>query len=209
MNVEKVLATPYVRELLCLLTSWIAENPNKHLKYWSFEEILDHTNIRYQYNWGSSRIAISHEKWDFVIKIDHDEWGDVNASAREVFAYQEAKRYGVQEALLPIAEWFDIGLPNGCLYIQQKADYQWSTMPVELDRKILKIYQYSEDVPWDIDFNRTNSRYICYLIRCYGEEFVRRMVKWAEKCRVNDLHGSNCGFVDEMPKLLDYAGFWE
>ena len=210
MDIKKVFSAPYVRELLSLLTSWTAEHPLEYLERWNCEEILDElTTIPFEYADGASRIAISHKSWDFVIKIDHCEYGDSDACYRESCIYEDAKKYGVEDALLPIVEWIDIGLPNGSLYIQQKAEYMWKNMPDDLDRKITKIYEDSEDVPRDIYFNKTATRYICYLIKYYGEDFVRRMVKWADKCRVNDLHGGNCGFVGETPKLLDYAGFWE
>ena len=210
MDIKKVFSAPYVRELLYLLTSWKAEHSGEYLERWSCGEMLEEkSNIHFQYNDGASRIAISHETWDFVIKIDHCEYGDVGACYRESCIYEDAKTYGVEEALLPIVEWLDIGLPNGSLYVQQKAEFLWRYMPDDFEREIEQIYRDSEGVPADIDFPKTSTKYICYLIKYYGEEFVRRMVKWAEKCRVNDLHGGNCGFVGETPKLLDYAGFWE
>ena len=209
MDMKKVLATPYVRELLYLLTSWTAEHPNEYLERWSCEEMLhEKSNLDFWYNDGASRIAISHATWDFVIKIDHCEYGDVGACYRESCIYEDAKAYGVEKVLLPIVEWLDIGLPNGSLYIQQKAEYLWRNMPDDLERKVEQIYRDSEEVPPDMDLSRCSTRCICYLINFYGKDFVRKMVEWADKCRVNDLHGSNCGFIGEMPKLLDYAGYW-
>ena len=210
MNVEKVLDTPYVRELLSLLTSWATEHQGEYLGRWDCEEILDEkSNTNFVQKDGVSRIAISHETWDFVIKFDHCEYGDVDACNRESRIYEEAKKYGVEKALLPIVEWLDIGLPNGSLYIQQKAEYLWRNMPNDLYDKIEQIYRDSKEVPFDIELSRCTTKCICYLIKFYGEDFVRKMVEWADKCRVNDLHGGNCGFVGEAPMLLDYAGFWE
>lgn len=210
MNVEKVLDTPYVRELIDLLTSWANEHRGEYLKPWICEEILDEkSNTEFLFGEGCSRVAISHETWDFVIKFDHCEYGDVDACNRESRIYEEAKKYGVEKALLPIVEWLDIGLPNGSLYIQQRADCLWEDVPDDLYDKIEQIYKNSEEIPRDIRFSKTSTMYVCYLIKCFGEDFVRRMVEWADKCRVNDLHDGNCGFVGEAPKLLDYAGFWE
>jgi hypothetical protein len=211
MNVEKVLDTPYVRDLVDLLTSWANEHPNEYLERWACEEILDEkTNIAFLQRDGASRIAIFHETWDFVIKFDHCEYNDSGACYREVEAYQKAKEYGIEEFLLPIAEWIDIGLPNGCLYVQQKADYLWRHKPEKLSREIEQIYRDTDDgLLCDLDLPKTPSAFIAYIIKCFGKDFVRRVVKWADKCRVNDLHGGNCGFVGETPKLLDYAGYWE
>lgn len=210
MNLNKVFTAPYVRELLSLLTSWVAENPNEYLERWQCREMLDEkTTIPYFYADGASRMAISHKSWDFVIKIDHCEYEEGGGCAREARAYQKAKDYGIEEFLLPIAEWIDIGLPNGCLYIQQKADYTWVDKPDEVSRNIERMYRDSEEVPYDLDLPRTPSKFILYIIKRFGEDFVRKVLEWCAECRVNDLHGGNCGFIGEAPKLLDYAGFWE
>ena len=137
MDLNKVFTVPYVRELLSLLTSWIAENPDTYLERWHCYDILDEkTTIPYFYDEGASRMVFSHESWDFVIKIDHFEYESNSGCAREVRAYQKAKAYGIEEFLLPIVEWIDIGLPNGCLYIQQKAEYTWRSKPEKLSHNI-------------------------------------------------------------------------
>lgn len=210
MDLNKVFTAPYVRELLSLLTSWVAENPDTYLERWQCCEMLDEkTTITYFYADGASRMAISHKSWDFVIKIDHFEYENGGGCAREVEAYQKAKDYGIEEFLLPIAEWIDIGLPNGCLYVQQKADYTWRSKPDEVSRNIERMYRDSEEVSCDLYLPKTPNKFILYIIEYFGKDFVRRVLDWCDECRVNDLHGQNCGFVGEAPKLLDYAGFWD
>lgn len=210
MNLSRVSTAPYMQELLSLLTSWIDENPDIYLDPCECYEMLDKkTAITYLYDDGASRMVISHESWDFVIKIDHFEFENKSGCAREVEAYQKAKDYGIEEFLLPIAKWIDIGLPNGCLYVQQKADCTWRDKSDELSRNIKRMCRDSEEVSDKFYLPKTPNQFISYIIKYFGEDFVRKVLKWCAECKVNDLHGSNCGFVGEAPKLLDYAGFWD
>ena len=208
MDIQAILADPLVQEIIEALSSWKNKYLDFRLDRYDCEEILE--NIKnpcyYRLDSGASRIVISHPNWDFVIKIDHAEYENFGACKRELHAFQEAKKIGIEDFLLPIAELIDIGLPNGSLYVQQRAEYLWNNRPLQLCQKIDMAV---DSLPADIRFDKMSLVLVAYLVKYFGEEFVRKVLAWSESCGVNDLHGKNCGFVGEAPKLLDYAGFWE
>lgn len=46
-------------------------------------------------------------------------------------------------------------------------------------------------------------------IELYGEEEFVEFSNFLECCKINDLHGYNCAYIDDRFVLIDYAGFYE
>lgn len=160
---------------------------------------------------GASRAVISHDSWDFVLKINTYEYEEEDVNAREERNYISAKKYGVEDFLLPIEKFYceeDLEI-----YIQPKITSIYSNI----------IYSSTEKSSWDMykdkaseeDFihcedylDRIPDNFLKICLGYYGAEFMERVCEWATTQKINDLHGSNVGFYRGKPVLFDYAGFF-
>ena len=165
----------------------------------------------FSFDEGASRAVISHDSWDFVLKVNTYEYECENVNAREARNYTSAKEYGIENFLLPVEKFYcEKGLE---VYIQPKITSIYSQI----------IHDSTEKSSWDIykdkateeDFfhyrNRLDRMPYDFLKIClgyYGAEFIERVCRWATAQKVNDLHGSNVGFYRGRPVLFDYAGFF-
>lgn len=179
--------------------------------YHALVEVEKITNEIFSIDEGASRTVISHDSWDFVLKVNTYEYEEEDVNAREECNYTSAKEYKVEDFLLPIKKFYCIGSLE--FYIQPKITSIYS-----------RVMQTSAESPsWDIYRNRISEKDFISCVGCldrmpndflkicigyYGAEFMERVCKWATAQKVNDLHGSNIGFYHGRPVLFDYAGFF-
>ena len=179
--------------------------------YYILEEVEKITGEFFSTNEGASRTVISHESWDFVLKINTYEYEEEDVNAREECNYISAKEYEVEDFLLPVEKFYCEGTLE--FYIQPKITSIYSrTMLTSTESSSWDIYR---DRASEKDFisyvgylNRMPNDFLRICIGYYGAEFMERVCEWAVAQKVNDLHGSNVGFYHGRPVLFDYAGFF-
>ena len=86
--------------------------------YHALAEVEKITGELFSIDEGASRTVISHDSWDFVLKVNTYEYEEEDVNAREECNYTSAKEYEVEDFLLPIKKFYCIGPLD--FYIQPK-----------------------------------------------------------------------------------------
>ncbi len=185
-----------------------------------FLEFQRHYSLPCGCDHGASKMVIIIPKINIVVKIpfigdgcaeyggartqnEKDSW---NYCQKELETYIMAKIDGVEKAFAKVQK---IGFVQGHpIYIQEIAD------PLD------KIYgNYSNHSKKEKDFVKDffntkttkfiNSDWSADMVRCNGELFFEKLIRFIEKLDIIDLRTSNIGYIDNRPVLIDYAGFEE
>ena len=160
---------------------------------------------------GASKGCIIPKDSDFVIKWTRDK--------REREAEQELEIY--QEA---VARGIDFLFPQTCFlcevsgvkfFAQQKVDCSRSnlnrktyikyekitkTVKAEILRKAQKgFYNYS--------WRSVDTLWLSMVISLYGKKTTLKLEQFTMEFKINDLHDSNIGFINNRPVLLDFCGY--
>lgn len=211
---------PYVEILLDALCSWVKEHPDEYLSDNEAFDLIDdlcgkENSVNFEVRSGCSRIVFTHSSWDFVLKLTYYDYEGEDVCLREYQYFLQAKEYDIQNILLPISDFADCGLPNGHLYIQPKISIQHSRLEYSDAFSALLRTNYEslddgvvDDINDAVYCSRLPREWLAYAIKCFSKEFMERFAQWTCKLKVNDLHGSNVGFLNERPIILDYAGFY-
>ena len=178
--------------------------------YHALAEVEKITGELFSIDEGASRTVISHDSWDFVLKVNTYEYEEEDVNAREECNYTSAKEYEVEDFLLPIKKFYCIGPLD--FYIQPKITSIYSHIRTSTEKSSWDTYR---DRASEKDFisyvgclDRMPNDFLKICLGYYGTEFMERVCKWATAQKINDLHGSNVGFYHGRPVLFDYAGFF-
>lgn len=178
--------------------------------YHALAEVEKITDEIFSIDEGASRTVISHDSWDFVLKVNTYEYEEEDVNAREECNYTSAKEYEVEDFLLPIKKFYCIGSLD--FYIQPKITSIYSHMRTSAEKSSWDIYRNraseKDFISYMDFFDRMPNDFLKICLGYYGAEFMERVCKWATAQKVNDLHGSNVGFYHGRPVLFDYAGFF-
>ena len=186
---------------------------------------LQDDNIQFEHFYGATKIVLLFPNCDFVIKIpfsgyedyeygyesflyatdSEDEW---NYCETEANRYKMAKFEGFEEAFAKTEEVTRInGYP---IYKQEKAvtlseDERYNSGEKQHTEKEEQEAEELEDT-YCTDLS---SFWICDAIAYYGKEFVKKLLDFLNWNEFTDLHSSNIGYIDNIPVLIDYAGYNE
>lgn len=126
-------------------------------------------------------------------------WNYIEA---EMYIYEKAKEYGVEEAFL---ENIYIGTAdNHPIYVQQKVEvvdrYSLSERHSQRSEELCK--KISKDIynPFEFDW-------ACDYIEYFGEIAFEKLLNFCEEEYLSDFHMGNLGYLNEIPIILDYGGY--
>ena len=52
-----------------------------------------------------------------------------------------------------------------------------------------------------------NKLWLTAVYKVYGKKFLLNLGRWVCANDINDLHNDNTGFLNNLPIILDYAGY--
>ena len=108
--------------------------------YYILEEVEKITGEFFSTDEGASRTVISHDSWDFVLKVNNYEYEEEDVNAREECNYISAKEYEVEDFLLPVEKFYCEGTLE--FYIQPKITSIYSRiMLTSTERSSWDIYR--------------------------------------------------------------------
>lgn len=170
---------------------------------------------------GSSKICMDFLKADFVIKwskgLSYNENEDENEALRETYMYEKAKKENL-EMFFPYTE--SLGQINNTYFVlQNKIDF--SAEDIE-GKKRSKYENISKTASlrminkmekgfiikgcW---YNRSlDSLWASMALVLYGKKFCKKLCKFIQENKINDLHSSNIGYKDDKPVILDFSGYF-
>ena len=174
------------------------------------------SRAEYQVADGASKMCIILKRTDFVIKwsTGHDYESDFDEAYDEVLIYQRAVKAGL-EMFFPKTEIFCTY--NGINFIvQEKVDFSTYTIPASKENRYAhKTRTVSPAVIEKMDncfYNmrrgrELNSLWASMAIVLYGKRKCKALCKFIIENSINDLHGSNIGYLKDKPIILDFSGY--
>lgn len=193
---------------------------NGECSFWEWSE--PRYSVLHEYGYetysGASRYVIGHDDADFVIKFATDEGEELDYCANEVYIYEKAVESGVDAIFAP------------CCFVDRIAGYNFYAM-MKCNCDSDSFYDNSCDIQyrlwceerglnpdvsenredfWNEDGDYDGQSALFDLAREYWpEEFVQRVINFCNDYEVNDCHSGNWGWYDDMPVIVDYAGYGE
>lgn len=166
---------------------------------------------------GATRGCVIDRSAPYVIKFPLYSQVSTNYCEKEVENFEYARSvYHVEQILIPI-EWLTTVGSYG-MYKQQKytacySEYRHDLANEDKIRKQYSFYQKNKIVYQSLhnccDNGRIPAEWYVRVYEMYGKAFLKRFENWTMDCQINDLHGSNVGYVKKQPKIFDYAGYNE
>ena len=170
----------------------------------------------YQVADGASKMCIILRKADFVIKwsTGHDYESGFDEAYDEVLIYQRAIKAGL-EMFFPKTEVFCTY--NGINFIiQEKIDFSTHTIPMSKENRYShKTRTVSPAVVEKMDNcfyqmrrgRELNPLWASMAIILYGKRKCKALCRFIIENDINDLHGSNIGYLKDKPIILDFSGY--
>lgn len=157
---------------------------------------------------GATKYCLIDDNSKYVIKWDKDSsYGDTE---HECEMYQKAIEKGIA-FLFPQTEVL-CRINGYAIVIQEKIDYSYSDMNGR-KRDSLRHQcrtvspQLIEKVNYNVYASRLPSLWIRALICIYGKKITKLFEEFTHEQLINDLHGSNVGFLNGKPIVLDFSGY--
>lgn len=165
---------------------------------------------------GASKMCIILKEADFVIKwstcFNYDD--GFNEAYDEVLIYQRAVKAGL-EMFFPKTEVFCIH--NGVIFvIQEKIDFSTYDIPALKENRYSHktrtvspvIIDKMDNCFFQMKRGRTlNPLWASMAIVLYGKRRCKALCKFIVENNINDLHGSNIGYLKDKPIILDFSGY--
>ena len=175
-----------------------------------------YTEPEYRVCDGASKLCIVPKCSNFVIK-----WSTSCSSEEgydeaydEVLIYQRAVKAGL-EMFFPKTEVFCIH--NGVIFvIQEKIDFSTSDIPMSKENRYTyktrtvspAIIDKMDNCFFQMKRGRTlNPLWASMAIVLYGKRRCKALCKFIVENDINDLHGSNIGYLKDKPIILDFSGY--
>ena len=221
--------TDYEREYLISLTEDLFAHGFKNaIIPWCDEDIYDTTDewVNSHYHFlkdkhcylvhGMTRVVVINEDFPWVLKFNFK-----NEKMRRDYNFLEAKYYelaceeGIEEFFA--ATYFLKNIDDVDVYVQEKVEADEDAVSSSFFEYTLENY-FSDrvveneededklnDDAWDEANSLDNEERIYAMIENYSD--ARRVVDFASKYQINDLHSGNWGYRDAQPVLIDYSGY--
>lgn len=166
---------------------------------------------------GATKIClVFKDNTDFIVKWSYNCDDDNSESVKECRIYACAVEAGLG-FFFPKTEimgkWGDV-----TVVIQDKVDY--SASDCSYDKKVYyqniartvtsRIFRKMENgfkigSAYDRDLDRTWGRLV---ISLYGKQVTKKLCEFIKEYKINDLHGSNIGYKNDRPIILDFSGYY-
>lgn len=182
---------------------------------WSWEDVecrMEDSPFQVVLRDGASKICFVFENTNFVVK-----WSTCGESEamQEVEYYEDAKAVNLDK-FFPKTEYFFSH--NGIDFVvQEKVHVQAGdiygksaqhleniarTVPPKMvdkvQKELNKVTGYTRHI---------NTLWIACVLSLYGKKATKALCKFVQEHDINDLHGSNVGFKDNKPIILDFSGY--
>ena len=160
-------------------------------------DAADIDNVRFTN--GVSRGVFIFDDSDYVVKFSLTE--DYTSFINEQELYLEAKMYGVEKFFAPITYLCTIG--GFEFYAQKKVK---SGTRMDTDGENLSEASISL-------LNGCNDTSFCQndlfddFYDCYEEKELCKLIDFINDYNINDIHYKNVGFLNNLPIIIDYAGY--
>lgn len=209
----------------------------KGLRDCNFEELCEDTveeqileNLDYEiyedweYSLGATKITIFPKESEIVVKIPltHDSF---NYSARgikpfigagepdgwnyceaENILYERAIEADIEYAFLE-TKMIGIARDNHPIYIQKKAEMlceRKTSHPKEYEKtQGMRMYCKENSCRCFDDF------WLLDFVEAYGKDTLQSLYTFLDANAITDLHEGNLGYIDNLPVIIDYAGYHE
>ena len=170
----------------------------------------------YQVADGASKMCIIIKKADFALKwsTGHDYESDFDEAYDEVLIYQRAVKAGL-EMFFPKTQIFCTY--NGINFIvQEKVDFSTYTIPASKENRYAHktrtvspaVIEKMGNCFYQMRRGRElNSLWASMAIVLYGKRKCKALCKFIIENSINDLHGSNIGYLKDKPIILDFSGY--
>lgn len=161
---------------------------------------------------GASKICFVFHNTNFVIKWSTNDDGE---AMQEVCYYEDAKMARLAQFFPRTEHFFSY---NGVDFvIQEKVQMQagdvWGDSAVRFN-KIAKTVSPKMVDKVQKDLNKVtgytrhiNTLWIACVLSLYGKKATKALCKFVQEHDINDLHGSNVGFMNNKPIILDFSGY--
>ena len=165
---------------------------------------------------GASKMCIIPREADFVIKwsTGYDCESGFDEAYDEVLIYQRAIKAGL-EMFFPKTEVFCTY--NGINFIiQEKVDFSTYTIPASKENRYThKTRTVSPTIIEKMDNcfyhmrrgRELNPLWASMAIILYGKRRCKALCRFIIENNINDLHGSNIGYLKDKPIILDFSGY--
>lgn len=211
MDTQKILADPIVQKIIRAININCTDK-DSHRDCYDFLRKICTIN-----NDGVTKTVFLHDNWDFVIKVsNYHRYPSRNYCELEKQHYQSAKQFRVERVLLETEVLTQ--LSNGItLYVQPRYDennssYSWD---IQKRRRLeKKLNNQARSCPTGkahggmYEAYRIDRTWFCRVVQLYGKKFARALEAWSHANKIGDLHGSNIGWYQNRPVILDYAGYY-
>lgn len=161
---------------------------------------------------GASKICFVFHDKDFVLKWSTEGEGE---AMQEVYYYEEAKIARLAQ-FFPRTEHF-FSYKGVDFVMQEKVQMQAGDVCGDSAVRFNKI---AKTVPPRMvdkvqkDLNKVtgytrhiNTLWIACVLSLYGKKATKALCKFVQEHDINDLHGSNVGFMNNKPIILDFSGY--
>ena len=170
---------------------------------------------------GVTKMCLIFKDTDFVLKWTKSVCWFSNAEKDEAYEeyeiYLKAKEKGL-EKMFPYTEL--LGRVNNIpIILQEKIDFSCDDCPYP---KTVRYKEITKTAKQKVYFKMCDGFWVqgcCYnrelnelwakmTLILYGKNFVKKLCEFIQENRINDLHGSNLGYKNNKPIILDFSGFY-
>ena len=175
-----------------------------------------YTEPEYRVCDGASKLCIVPKHSNFVIKwsVSYSFEEGYDEAYDEVLIYEKAVKAGL-EMFFPKTEVFCTY--NGVIFvIQEKIDFSTSNAPTSKENRYTHktktvspaIVNKMDNCFFQMKRGRTlNPLWASMAIVLYGKRRCKALCKFIIENDINDLHGSNIGYLKDKPIILDFSGY--
>lgn len=194
---------------------------DRHSSY-KVEERLFDTDYRNDFcvYHGATKICLVNEHDDFIVKWSHCKEGE-DEGLKEVELYKKAKAIGL-DMFFPETKL--LGEVNDINVISQKK-YDFSAYAVSNDSDYEQQYKKYEKITKTVTDKIYHKMYDGFhysggyclrpldrlwaemCISIYGKKLVKKLCKFIEDNKINDLHSENIGYLNNKPIIIDFGGY--
>ena len=177
-------------------------------------EFIAHT-LNLGFGSGCTRFGFIFKEEGVCVKVPRYREEDENYCEIEIKNYNSAKTYGIEQVLLAI-EKITITKNGVEMYQQPKYDFTtgelaWDNANDKMYSELQNLYEQKKSVinyVWERYFNiEMNKIWLTAVYKVYGKKFLLNLGRWVCANDINDLHNGNTGFLNNLPIILDYAGY--
>ena len=175
--------------------------------WYSWEDQVNYSCNDFHLRSGASRGVVIFDNYDYVVKFDFEEEAENGYNLREANIYNIAKKNSMSKFF---AKSFHAGTFHGLdIYLMEKANVDEDAISSCVWNS--RMYDENMDkVPDEVGLAMSLDD-VKTVVNFFGEfyqiDWVMRLLTFCEEYDIFDIHENNVGFINNMPVLIDYAGF--